>query len=126
MGHHWAKGIENQLVSRSFVLGIHFSFDLLVGLKRFSLISQKSAGILVGKEQFRLDLLAFILDLKDNGGAHLTALLRKATCSETEGSYCTSKEFLESSSIVEYKSIELTKDTSEVLSYKRKVPIKFN
>jgi hypothetical protein len=35
--------------------------------------------------------------------------LRKATCSETEGSYCTSKEFLESS-IVEYKSIELTKD----------------
>ena len=31
-----AKGIENQLVSRSFVLCIHFLFDLLEWLKRFS------------------------------------------------------------------------------------------
>ena len=33
-----AKGIENQLVSRSFVLCIHFLFDLLEWLKRFSLV----------------------------------------------------------------------------------------
>ena len=51
---------------------------------------------LIDKDQFPLDLLAIILELKDKDGAYLITLLSKATCSETEGSYCTSKELLES------------------------------
>ena len=59
-----AKGVEKLITCRTFVIGLHFLFDLLEGLKKFSVLAQQSAGILIGKEQFRLDLLKLIQDLK--------------------------------------------------------------
>jgi len=45
-------------------------FDLLDSLKFFSINAQRFAGILIGKEQFQLDLLAFIRELKDHDLTH--------------------------------------------------------
>lgn len=104
-----AKGILKLIKSRTFVISLHFLFDLLEGLKKFSTIAQQSAGVLIGKEQFRLDLLEFIMELKESNGAHLTALLTNSICSEKHEALCTPEEFLESSD-VRYKSIELLKD----------------
>ena len=56
------------------ILGINLLFDLLGALRISTLLAQQSARILIGKEHFGLDLLAFILDLKNNEGDHLIAL----------------------------------------------------
>ena len=52
-----AKGIQNKITSRLFALGLHFIFDLLTGLKKYSQISQESAGISIGKEIFQDNLI---------------------------------------------------------------------
>ena len=92
-----AKGIENLLRSRSFVLGLHFMFDLLETLKKFSVMTQKSAGILVGKEGKRLNLLKALEDLGEKNGPELTMLLKNSECSDKQNNYCTCKDFLDSS-----------------------------
>lgn len=78
-------------------------------MKFFSINAQKSAGILIGKEQFQLVLLAFILELKDHDPNHTISLLTNSDCSEKAGEICTVKEFLESTKVT-FKDEELTKD----------------
>ena len=50
---------------------LHFMHDLLIGLKTFSTMAQKSAGLLIGKESFRRDLINFIEELKDKDGVKM-------------------------------------------------------
>ena len=97
------------LRSRQFVLAIHFLFDLIEGLKLHSINAQRSAGILIGIEQFHLDLLAFILKLKDHDSTHTISLLTNSVCSEKAGEICTVKEFVVSIKVT-FKDEELTKD----------------
>lgn len=104
-----AIGIENKLTKRQFVLGIHFFLDLLNSLKTYSVIAQQSAGILIGKEQFRKDLVNLPLSLINNEGSFTTLLLRDAVCKGKEGNVCTVEEFLNLEDVV-YKEIALSKD----------------
>ena len=57
-------------------------------------MAQKSAVILIGKEENRVNLFHAVEDLKAKNGPELTSLLRSAHCSNKEGEYCTCKEFL--------------------------------
>jgi hypothetical protein len=102
-----AKGIQNKITSRSFVYGLFFMFDLLNGLKKFSLIAQQSAGILIGKEEFRKNLLDLPIQLKTNNGQYLTELLRQAMCIEVPG--CTTEQFF-NIILVRFKGIGLIQD----------------
>ena len=72
-------------------------------------MAQKSAGILIGKEGKWLSLLKALEDLVQKNGPELTRLLRNSECSDMQNTYCTCKDFLDSSLTV-YKTIELTKD----------------
>lgn len=75
-----AQEIETKITQRFFIYGLFFMFDLLNGLKKFSVLAQKSAGILIGKESFRKDLLNLPVQLKSFNGQYLTQLLREAQC----------------------------------------------
>ena len=99
------KGNKFALKSRQFVLAIYFLFDL----KFHSINAQRSAGTLIDKEQLRLDLLAFTLELKDHNSTHTILLLTNSVSSEKAGEICTVKEFLVSTKVT-FKGEELTKD----------------
>jgi hypothetical protein len=77
-----AKTIEDLITTRSFVYGLYFLYDLLDGLKRFSKIAQTSAGILIGKEGFRKELVGLAQQFKNKNGRHLTSLLEAAPCQD--------------------------------------------
>ena len=100
-----AKGNKIALKSRQIVLANYFLFDL----KLHSINAQRSAGTLIDKEQLRLDLLAFILELKDHDSTHSISLLTNSVCSEKAGEICTVKEFLVSTKVT-FKDEKLTKD----------------
>ena len=99
-----AKGNKIALKSRQVVLAIYFLFDL----KLHSINAQRSAGTLINKEQLRLDLLAFTLELKDHNSTHTISLLTNSDCSENAGEICTVTEFLVSTKVT-FKDEELTK-----------------
>ena len=74
-----------------------------------SINAQRSAGTLIDKEQLRLDLLAFTLELKEHNSTHTILLLTNSVSSEKAGEICTVKEFLVSTTVT-FKDEELTKD----------------
>ena len=110
-----AKGIQNLLTKRYLVLGLHFVMDLLEGLKRFSLMAQQSAGILIGKEDFRVNLINLPLNIKENNGAHLTFLLKFAICEEIKG--CTIENFMNGQKVL-FKEVELIQDNNRFMEFK--------
>ena len=91
------------------VLGLHFIFDLLSDLKKYSQIAQESASILIGKETFQDNLINLPVQFQSNNGPSVISLLKKSTCSESSQDQCTAEEFLTSESVV-YNSVLLGKD----------------
>lgn len=75
-----AKGIEKRITSRTFAFGLHFLFEFLDGLKKFSIIGQQSAGILIRKEAFRIDVVNLAEQYKENNGPNVIQLLLDASC----------------------------------------------
>lgn len=104
-----AKGIQNKITSRSFVLSLHFMYDLLDGLKKYSLLAQESAGILIGKETFQTNLINLPTQFQNKNGPKTIMLLKESSCSETNNEQCTDEKFLTSESVI-YNSVLLTKD----------------
>ena len=102
-----AKGIEKRLKSRTFVLGLHFLFDVLHSLKKFSVLSQQSAGLLIGKELFRKDLLNLPFQFEEHDGPNVIKLLQETFCDTIHT--CTAEEFL-SNEVVIFNMVELEKD----------------
>ena len=85
---------------------MHFIFDLLTGLKKYSQISQESAGILIGKETFQDNLINLPVQFQSKNGLIIISLLKESTCFESSQDQCTAEEFLTSESVV-YNSVAI-------------------
>ena len=113
-----AKEIESLITSRSFMYGLHFLFDVLDGLKRYSKTAQTSAGILIGKETFRKNLIEFAQSFKKNNGRYLTHLLQSSRCQDDGVCNITPEYFFETFS-VKYEGITLISDNQDPLVFLR-------
>lgn len=107
-----AIGHLNRISKRGFVVGMHFLLDLLSGVQRISKFWQKSAGVIIGKEESKLALMKLISTLEVSNGVHTTAFFKDVVCSDKAGRTCTEKEYLETSTSVKFKGVELEKDVN--------------
>ena len=77
-----AKSVEGLITSGTFIYLLHFMMNLLVGLKTFSTIAQRSLGILIEQETFRKELVSLTEVYKTANGVNLTKILSENACNE--------------------------------------------
>ena len=79
-----AEGLQNIASDRTFVLLVHFMSDVLNTLSFFSLQLQRSAGVLIGKEKDRANLIQSVAALKENDGTVLSEFISQLQCRKSD------------------------------------------
>lgn len=100
------------ITSRNFLLLAFFLLDLQTIFTMHSVKYQQSAGIIVGKEDDRNNLMNDMDDLKIQNGAHLNTFLSKLTCTkdalDTNWKKCDTIVAVKNAFLVRYTNADAT------------------
>ena len=117
-----AKGLSRELKDKFFLLILEFTLDMLKNLSYWSKRLQQRAGILIGAEEYKEQMLASIEELATVSGSYLSFFLRSVTCSATVRRPCSLNEYTDSDTVL-WQRIELlsnARSPPNLVSFRRK------
>ena len=102
-----ARGIAERLSDRNFMLIFQFTCDVLQLFSHWSKRVQQRAGILIGAEEYKNQMLQSFEELKTKSGSFMSVFLHEVACSDSLRKPCSLTAYDRSAS-VRYYGIPLT------------------